>query len=195
MAEKWMQKKMNMPRSDSSVDKQHSNPYSIKQPNPPFRGPACRYGMPAQLFADSDKDCVSNVFDCKPHDKRKQDVLAPMGGGNPMQEMLSRQEGARQQHVYMRSQEEYQRLLQLQQQKFLNQQAAAQRPIIKNVYQIEKVYYGGTGGGSSSKSGGGGTSKVATGDKFQTCKVVQKTPSIAQPGGKLGVPKLKFYNP
>ena len=32
-----------------------------------------RYGMPAQLFADKDKDGVPNVFDCNPRDKRRQD--------------------------------------------------------------------------------------------------------------------------
>jgi len=60
------------------------------------------FGKPVQLFKDSDKDGVPNVFDCKPYNKRKQDVLAPMSGGSPVQEMIQRQETARQQAVYLR---------------------------------------------------------------------------------------------
>jgi len=133
-----MQRKMNKPslnsnaNSNTILNKHHSNPYSIKQPTPPFKGPACRYGMPVKLFADSDGDGVDNVFDCKPYDKNKQDVLAPMGrgmgGANPVQEMISRQEGARQQQVYQKQMEEYQKQLAAQQQQFLNQQAAVQKP-------------------------------------------------------------------
>lgn len=52
--------------------------------------------MPVRLFADDDKDGVANVFDCRPKNRRKQDVISPYSGANPMQEMYNRQEVSRQ---------------------------------------------------------------------------------------------------
>jgi len=36
------------------------------------RGLGRRFGAPINLFADSDRDGVANVFDCQPRNKRKQ---------------------------------------------------------------------------------------------------------------------------
>jgi len=56
-----------------------------------------RYGMPVKLFGDRDKDRVMNVFDCKPGNKRRQDVISPVNlSSSPMNEMISRQESGRQ---------------------------------------------------------------------------------------------------
>jgi len=71
------------------------------------------YGPPVKLFGDKDKDKVSNVFDCKPFNKKKQDVISPVGYGSPIGEMYGRQEGMRQQAAYMRQIKEAQRLEEL----------------------------------------------------------------------------------
>jgi hypothetical protein len=83
--------------------KSKGNPYvvGVKRSCPCKRNKA-HFGKPIQLFKDSDKDGVANVFDCKPYNKRKQDVLAPMTGGNPMQEMYARREQSRQLGDYMK---------------------------------------------------------------------------------------------
>jgi hypothetical protein len=67
------------------------------------------YGSPIQLFKDSDRDGVMNVFDCKPHNQRKQDVISPMSG-SPVQDMYSRMENARLQALYQKQLEEMRQL-------------------------------------------------------------------------------------
>ena len=57
--------------------------------------PLTRYGKPIQLFKDSDKDGVSNVFDCSPYNKKKQDVISPANFGGGMRDMYARREGSR----------------------------------------------------------------------------------------------------
>ena len=42
-------------------------------------------GLCVKWFADSDKDGVANIFDCQPHNKRKQDVMALGRSMPPMQ--------------------------------------------------------------------------------------------------------------
>jgi len=69
-----------------------------------------RFGAPIQLFKDSDKDGVANVFDCKPYNKKKQDVIAPSNFGGGMRDMYNRREGSRQTRVYFRQMREAQRL-------------------------------------------------------------------------------------
>jgi hypothetical protein len=78
--------------------KSRPNPYANNRIG--FKG--SRFGKPAKLFKDSDKDGVANVFDCKPYNKRKQDVIMPFSGSNPMQEMHTRQENTRLNAVYQR---------------------------------------------------------------------------------------------
>lgn len=99
--EKWMQSK--------------PNPYVAKQLKPAFRNIA----KPAHLFKDSDKDGVMNVFDCKPYNKKKQDVIMPQNFGGGMSDMYGRQERARLNKVYQKQVEEMQRqeLLRLEQQR------------------------------------------------------------------------------
>ena len=66
-------------------------------------------GKTVHLFADDDRDGVPNVFDCSPKNKRKQDVLSPMSGGSPVQEMYGRRESQRQQLEYQRAIERWER--------------------------------------------------------------------------------------
>jgi len=76
-----------------------------------FIGSKSHYGKPAHLFRDSDRDGVPNVFDCKPHNKRRQDVMHPQNlGGSPLGAMYARQEQGRQIRDYNRQLAEYQRL-------------------------------------------------------------------------------------
>ena len=75
-----------------------------------FKNNSARYGMPNMLFKDSDRDGVANVFDCQPHNKKKQDVIAPRSYGNQLSNMYARREQARQQAAYMRQMMELQRL-------------------------------------------------------------------------------------
>ena len=55
--------------------------------------------MPNKLFADSDRDGVPNVFDCRPNNKRRQDVMMPRISGNPINDMFIRQENTRKQRI------------------------------------------------------------------------------------------------
>jgi len=86
------------------------------------------------LFIDSDKDGVANIFDCQPYNKRKQDVLMPRSYGNPMREMYNRQAAARQQQIQMKMQKEWAlqeaERLRLEQEAQLNQPNVTQAPII-----------------------------------------------------------------
>lgn len=76
-----------------------------------FVGSKSHYGKPSQLFRDSDRDGVPNVFDCKPHNKRRQDVMHPQNlGGSPLGDMYARQEQGRQIRDYNKQLAEYQRL-------------------------------------------------------------------------------------
>ena len=100
MVEKWM-KGNNM----------RTNPPNLRVRVTPkgTRGSKAYYGKPVMLFKDSDRDGVPNVFDCKPHNKRRQDVIPPMSGSNPVQEMYSRREANRQQREYIKQLRELQR--------------------------------------------------------------------------------------
>jgi hypothetical protein len=100
MVEKWM-KGNNM----------KTNPPNFRVRVTPkgTRGSKAYYGKPVSLFKDSDKDGVPNVFDCQPSNKRRQDVISPMSGSNPLQEMHYRQEANRQQREYMKQLRELQR--------------------------------------------------------------------------------------
>jgi len=88
------------------------------------------YGPPVKLFGDKDKDKVSNVFDCKPFNKKKQDVISPVSYGSPMGEMYGRREGARQQAAYMRQVKEIQRL---------EEQRLAELQRLSNVQVIDRT--------------------------------------------------------
>jgi hypothetical protein len=67
-----------------------------------------RFGKPVHLFADYDRDRVANVFDCKPFNPKKQDVIAPPRRADTMMGMYGRQEQSRQERERQR---EYQRQL------------------------------------------------------------------------------------
>jgi hypothetical protein len=109
---------------------------------------------PAGLFADSDRDGVPNVFDCQPHNKRKQDVRAPMSGGSPMAEMHYRHEAARQQAAYLKQLAEWQK----------QQEQQSQNPtVIYNTEYIDRTVYYPTGPSSSSSSGSKKTTQVGMG--------------------------------
>ena len=113
MVEKWMQSKPSVnpwlsPRRATKVRQ-------VRQVRPRVRVPMktirAHFGTPIQLFKDSDKDGVANVFDCKPYSKKKQDVIhPPYGGSSPMMEMYARQNAIRQQRAYKKQMEDYQRL-------------------------------------------------------------------------------------
>ena len=81
-------------------------------------------GKPIQLFKDSDKDGVPNVFDCTPYNKKKQEVMIPQNYGGGMNEMYGRQEGYRQQKEYER---EIARIQKLNEQRAKEMQKAARR--------------------------------------------------------------------
>jgi hypothetical protein len=66
--------------------------------------------MPVKLFGDPDKDGVDTAFDCRPNNKRKQDVIGVFGGSNPLSDMYARREAARQQNVYLKQLEVEQKL-------------------------------------------------------------------------------------
>jgi len=91
------------------------------------------------LFIDSDKDGVANVFDCSPHNKRKQDVLMPRSYGNPMREMYNRQAAARQQQIQMKMQRDWAlqeaERLRLEQEAQLNQPNVTQAPIYTTTHR------------------------------------------------------------
>ena len=118
--EKWLQSKGN-PYSNPtrSPFAKPTNPYGKPKrvSSPPHHRAfkhtklhRAHYGKPIQLFKDSDKDGVANVFDCKPFNKKKQDVISPMSGGSPFMDMYNRQEWARrqaqQQKAYEKQMEE-----------------------------------------------------------------------------------------
>lgn len=103
MVEKWMQNKpsanANLQISPRRVTKVKAQP--IGKFICPFKGPKVYYGKSVMLFKDSDKDGVPNVFDCRPFNKKKQDVISPIGGGG-ISDMYARQEQARQQALYQK---------------------------------------------------------------------------------------------
>lgn len=88
MAEKWM----------------HGNKVNWK-PATRRHAQGIRNYKPNHLFKDSDRDGVPNVFDCKPFNKRKQDVIAPFAGSMPVSDMWGRQENARRNREFLRAQE------------------------------------------------------------------------------------------
>jgi len=98
MTEKWMQSKpnpyMNNVQNGKVRVRKHLSTYGKQV--------AAHYGMPIQLFKDSDKDKVDNVFDCAPHNKKKQDVIMPKNFGGGLSDMYARQEAARQYKEYER---------------------------------------------------------------------------------------------
>jgi len=114
MVEKWMQSKNACPFRNAARNKAH-------------------FGRPNMLFRDSDKDRVDNVFDCKPYNKRRQDVVAQMSGGNPLAEMYGRQEQSRQQRVY---EQQLKGILKQQE----AQQAKAEKDYADQVAQQNKAY-------------------------------------------------------
>lgn len=79
-----------------------SKPNRIFGKMKPVKSKGCKYhyGMPVNLFGDRDKDRVDNVFDCKPKNARRQDVIRPIAGGNLVQDMYARQEAARREASY-----------------------------------------------------------------------------------------------
>lgn len=108
--EKWMHSKSNPYLSGARI--KPVNKVSSYKMNG-YKKPS-HYGKPVQLFKDSDRDGVANVFDCKPYNKRRQDAIAPMMGGSPVGEMIQRQEATRQARAYeaylKKIQEEQERL-------------------------------------------------------------------------------------
>jgi len=124
MVEKWLQGKGN-PYMNNNKPKNTpqrafvGNPFGSPQ-RVPQRVPqkvqgtfrktvAGHFGMPIQMFKDSDKDGVMNAFDCKPFNKRKQDVMHPQNFGGGLSDMYGRQESARLNAVYKKQLEELQR--------------------------------------------------------------------------------------
>ena len=109
MVEKWMLSKPNPYLSSKS-----KRPVFHTAPPKKFfyakSSKSAYYGMPVNLFKDSDKDKVANVFDCKPYNKRKTDVISPANWGGGMTDMYARQEQARQQKLYDKQLEELKRL-------------------------------------------------------------------------------------
>jgi len=69
-----------------------------------------RFGSPQRLFKDSDRDGVANVFDCKPFNKKKQDVMSPTNFGGGVSQMYNRRENSRLNRVYQHQMREAQRL-------------------------------------------------------------------------------------
>jgi len=85
-----------------------------------------RFGKPQRLFKDSDKDGVPNVFDCKPFNKKKQDVISPPNFGGGMRDMFARREGNRMNRIYMAQMREASRL---EQQRLLEAQRINALPV------------------------------------------------------------------
>jgi hypothetical protein len=94
------------------------------------------HGIPRVLFKDNDKDGVPNVFDCKPNNKKKQDVMIPMSTSGGLNELYGRQENSRQLREYRKLEEA--RLKELQ------RIAGEQRVIDKSsvIYQYYPVTFG-----------------------------------------------------
>jgi hypothetical protein len=117
----------------------------LGKPNrkPLWRGSNAYYGKPAHLFRDSDRDGVPNVFDCKPHNKRRQDVISPFQGSNPMQEMHNRQEAARQQAVFQRQQREFQRVEEEKLKELQRLSNVTEVSNVRNEYWIDNTTSGG----------------------------------------------------
>jgi len=99
MVEKWLQRSSNHYTNVRAPVRR----VPVKRYSPT----SARYGKPNVLFKDSDHDGVANVFDCQPHNKRRQDVVAPSPSGNPMMDMHYRQEVNRQYKAYMKEMERY----------------------------------------------------------------------------------------
>ena len=201
--EKWLQSKGNPYSNHISQTKQIkkvslANPFlnnSRKAIGKPKRLTYAYYGKPVQLFKDSDKDGVANVFDCKPFNKRKQDVLSPMSGGNPMHEMLQRKEYSRQQGAYRNQLEEAQRIDLANQKEYLKLQEdqLAELRRLSNVEVIDQtktivqpIYVGSSGGSSSGKSGSSGLSAA---DYKEYSAALQKQADKARI--KAGLPTAK----
>jgi len=150
MAEKWLQRNNTRPAARNGFVNQISNPLSKVRrvmPRPQHRArlsnfsklALSKYGKPVQLFKDSDKDGVANVFDCKPYNKRKQDVMHPAYNSSNMNitEMYYRREQARQNRLYQKQIEEAIRI------EKENQRLAALNP---------QIVYVDSGNGSSGNS-------------------------------------------
>jgi hypothetical protein len=173
MVEKWLQSKGNPytkskgnPYTNRPVQRKVAplgNPFvkvrpTMSKSKPTFKKKVAYYGYPSQLFKDSDKDGVANVFDCKPYNKRKQD-------GSALDSMWGRAEEARRQAAAAR-----QAAIDLKIQMDKQDQANAELQRIQgqntsSVYYIER---GSGGGGAVTPSPGGasssGTSSAYTGN-------------------------------
>jgi len=89
------------------------------------------YGLGGALFKDYDRDGVPNVFDCRPFNKKKQDVIFSSRYGG-VRDMYTRQEQGRLNSLYqrqyeeiLRQQREAQRTQDLAYQQYLREQEAA----------------------------------------------------------------------
>lgn len=111
-----------------------------------FKGNRAYYGKPAQLFKDSDKDGVANVFDCKPYNRRRQDVISPVAGQAPINDMWGRQE---QNRLFREQQRKLDELRQQEEEKLKELQRLSNVTVVDNT----KHYYNETWGAVSPSTG------------------------------------------
>jgi hypothetical protein len=136
------------------------------------------FGMPVKLFGDKDRDNVPNVFDCKPRNPKRQDVIAPPRMAGDVFGMYHRREAGRFAREQARRQAEFIRKQQeLEEQRIVAElkRVATPAPV---TYTTKVSYFGSSGSGSGGLTGGSGVSDSLGTQKTITQLLPAKIPVI-----------------
>lgn len=150
-------------------------------------------GKVSSWFADSDKDGVANVFDCSPHNRKKQEVMIPRnfdGGG--MQEMYARMEYGRQQKSYEQQLKQAQKEAEEAQKKWeadqLKYYQSLQKKSSSRSSSSSGEYKGQPGSSMVGKVTFGGKPAIGTGTKEDPFRA----PGTSKPAKVIGTTSVSF---